>query len=114
MADNPAHNSVLYTAVYADLEDAKFDLGAFEQLHKDHMIGKFDAADVVGLPPVRSREILEALVTASPFDDAAVCRRPYDHPGDQRLTGERAEPVPDRRLERVVELVACGPPLDVE
>lgn len=41
-----AQNSVLYTAVYTDLEDAKFDLGAVEQLHKDHMIGKFDAAIV--------------------------------------------------------------------
>ena len=39
-----ADNSVLYTAVYTDLEDAKFDLQAFEQVHKDHMIGKFDAA----------------------------------------------------------------------
>lgn len=39
-----ADNSVLYTAVYSDLEDAKFDLGAFEQLHKDHLIGRFDAA----------------------------------------------------------------------
>ena len=37
-------NSVLYTAVYNDLEDAKFDLKTFEQLHQDHMIGKFDAA----------------------------------------------------------------------
>ena len=39
-----ADNSVLYTAVYSDLEDAKVDLGAFEQLHKDHLIGRFDAA----------------------------------------------------------------------
>ncbi len=39
-----ADNSVLYTAVYTNLEDAKFDLEAFEQLHKDHLIGKFDAA----------------------------------------------------------------------
>ena len=39
-----ADNSVLYTAIYSDLEDAKFDLEAFEQLHKDQMIGKFDAA----------------------------------------------------------------------
>jgi hypothetical protein len=44
MADKAADNSVLYTAVYTDLEDAKIDLEAFEQLHKDHMIGKFDAA----------------------------------------------------------------------
>ena len=35
---------MLYTAVYTDLEDAKFDLEALQQLHKDQMIGKFDAA----------------------------------------------------------------------
>jgi hypothetical protein len=44
MADKSANNSLLYTAVYGDLEDAKTDLAAFEQLHKDHLIGKFDAA----------------------------------------------------------------------
>ena len=44
MADNSADNSVLYTAVYTDLEDAKFDLEALQQLHRDQMIGKFDAA----------------------------------------------------------------------
>jgi hypothetical protein len=50
-------------------------------------------SDVVGLPPIRSHELLEALLTASPLDcDATVCRRPYDRPDDQLLTGER----PDR------------------
>ena len=44
MADKSAENSVLYTAVYTDLEDAKFDLEALQQLHRDQMIGKFDAA----------------------------------------------------------------------
>jgi hypothetical protein len=71
--------------------------------------------NLVGLPPVRSHELLEALVTTSPFDqDAAVPHRPDDGPDDQRLTGERPEPMPDRRLERVAELVASGPPLDVD
>ena len=72
-------------------------------------------SDVVGLPPVRSHELLESLVTASPLDhDPPVCRRPDDGPGDHRLTGKRSEPIPDRRLERVAELVASGPPLDVD
>ena len=44
MADKSADNSVLYTAVYTDLEDAKIDLEALQQLHRDQMIGKFDAA----------------------------------------------------------------------
>lgn len=70
---------------------------------------------VVGLPPVRSHELLEALLTASPFNyDASVCRRPYDGPDDQRLTRERPEAVPYRRLEGVAELIAPAPPLDVD
>ncbi len=44
MAEKSADNSVLYTAVYTDLEDAKFDLEALQQLHKDQMVGKLDAA----------------------------------------------------------------------
>jgi hypothetical protein len=44
MANKSAENAVLYTAVYPELEDAKFDLDALEQLHKDRLIGKFDAA----------------------------------------------------------------------
>jgi hypothetical protein len=39
MAEN-----VLYTAVYGNVDEALSDLGAVEQLHKDEMIGKFDAA----------------------------------------------------------------------
>ena len=72
-------------------------------------------SDVVGLRPVRSHELLEALVTALPLDhDAAICRRPDDRAGDQRLTGERPEPIPDRRLERVAQLIVPGPALDVD
>jgi hypothetical protein len=44
MTDKSAESSLLYTAVYTDLEDAKFDLEALQQLHRDQMIGKFDAA----------------------------------------------------------------------
>ena len=44
MADKSAENFVVYTAVYTDLEDAKFDLEALQQLHRDQMIGRFDAA----------------------------------------------------------------------
>lgn len=37
-------NMMLYTAVYEDLSAALADLSAVEQLHKDELIGKFDAA----------------------------------------------------------------------
>ena len=36
--------NVLYTAAYGNVNDALDDLRAIEQLHKDEMIGKFDAA----------------------------------------------------------------------
>ena len=39
MAEN-----LLYTAVYGKVQDALDDLDAIEQLHKDEIIGKFDAA----------------------------------------------------------------------
>ena len=64
---------------------------------------------------VRPHELLEVLLTASSFNhDASVCRCPYDSPDDQRLTHERPEAVPYRRLEGVAELIAPGPPLDVD
>lgn len=37
-------NAVLYTAVYTSLEAAEADLDALERLHRDKVIGKYDAA----------------------------------------------------------------------
>ncbi len=39
-----ADDSLLYTAVYDNMEDALDDLNALEMLHEDSIIGKFDAA----------------------------------------------------------------------
>ena len=39
-----ADNTVLYTAIYDNLDDALDDLNALEMLHEDDMVGKFDAA----------------------------------------------------------------------
>ena len=39
-----AGNMVLYTAVYDDVTAAQDDLDVLEQLHKDEMVGKYDAA----------------------------------------------------------------------
>jgi hypothetical protein len=39
-----AENLMLYTAVYENVSAALDDLAAIEQLHKDAIIGKFDAA----------------------------------------------------------------------
>jgi len=38
------NSMVLYTAAYDSVSDALADLDAVEQLHKDKMIGKYDAA----------------------------------------------------------------------
>ncbi len=42
MAEN--HELALYTAVYENVTSALADLDGLEQLHKDEMIGKYDAA----------------------------------------------------------------------
>lgn len=39
-----AENMVLYTAVYENVTAAMDDLDALEQLHKDELVGKYDAA----------------------------------------------------------------------
>ena len=41
-----AENTVLYTAVYSDVNVALADLDALEDLHEDEVIGKYDAAVV--------------------------------------------------------------------
>ncbi len=41
-----AENSVLYTAVYGDVNVALADLEALKDLHEDEVIGKYDAAVV--------------------------------------------------------------------
>ena len=47
-------------------------------------------------------------------DDAPICGCPHHRAGDLRLAGERPEAIPDRRLERVAELVATGPTFGVD
>ncbi len=70
---------------------------------------------MVGLPLRRSHDLLEAVLAAPAFDhDAPIDAGPDHGAGDLRLSGERPEPIPDRRLECVAELVASGSPLDVD
>lgn len=50
-------NTVMYIAVYRTVNDAPADLDTVEQLHKDNMIGKYDAAlidNADGMPHVHS------------------------------------------------------------
>ena len=70
---------------------------------------------VVEHPPGRSHELLEALVPASTFDhDTPIRCCPRHGSRDLWLAGERAEAIPDWRLECVAELVATGPTLDID
>ena len=41
-----AQNAMLYTAVYDNTESALADLDAFEQLHREQVLGDYDAAVV--------------------------------------------------------------------
>jgi hypothetical protein len=84
-------NSLLYTAVYSDVDAALADLAAFEQLHKSEMIGKCDAAVVdkeEGKPHIVKR---------------------VDHPGI-RIIPEffGAGPLPRKELKDAAEELAAG------
>ncbi len=70
---------------------------------------------VVQRRPYWSQKLLEALMSASADDHhAPIGCRPHDGASDVRLSGDRSEAIPDRRLERIVELVTPTPALDVE
>ena len=43
MSDNPVF---IYAGEYDDVEDAKADLEALKELHKEHVVGLYDAAVV--------------------------------------------------------------------
>src|SRR5271166_3097631 len=86
-----AENSLLYTAVYSDVDAALADLAAFEQLHKAEMVGKCDAAVVDkedGKPHIVKR---------------------VDHPGI-RVIPEflGAGPLPRRELKEAAQELAAG------
>jgi hypothetical protein len=86
-----AENSVLYTAVYSDVDAALADLDAFEQLHEAEMIGKCDGAVVDkenGKPHIVKR---------------------VDHPGIRvipELLG--AGPLPRKELKDAAEELTAG------
>ena len=41
MSDNPMF---MYAGEYDDVDDAKADLGALKELHREHLVGTYDAA----------------------------------------------------------------------
>jgi len=109
MADN--HEVLLYTAVYDDVTTALADLNELDQLHKDELVGKYDAAviDVEnGKPHIvkrmdrpRVRVIPEAL-------GGGTLRRKELKEAAEELTGDDAglivvgEPTIDEAFEKAV------------
>lgn len=106
-----ADNAVLYTAVYDDVEAAKADLSAFEQLHKAEMVGKYDAAVIDkedGKPHVVKRVDRPAIrVIPEWLGSGALPRRDLRDAADALGTGQAAltvvgEPTLQRGFEKAI------------
>jgi uncharacterized membrane protein len=84
---------VLYTAVYENLGDALDDLDALEQLHKDELIGKYDAAviDQENGKPHIAKRVDRPRIRAIPemFGGGALPRKELEEAA-QELTSDEA------------------------
>ena len=81
-------NAVLYAAVYTDVEGALSDLGVFQQLHKDEMLGKYDAAVIdkeEGKPHIVKRADSPAIRVIPEWLGAGTLRRKELHDAAQAL-----------------------------
>jgi uncharacterized membrane protein len=88
-----AENMVLYTAVYENVGDALDDLDALDQLHKDELIGKYDAAVIDqedGKPHIAKR-VDRPRIRAIPemFGGGALPRKELEEAA-QELTSDEA------------------------
>ena len=89
-----SENAVLYAAVYTDVEGALSDLGVFQQLHKDEMLGKFDAAVIdkeEGKPHIVKRADSPAIRVIPEWLGAGTLRRKELHDAAQALSPGEAE-----------------------
>src|SRR6516164_6659198 len=102
---------VLYTAAYDSVSDALSDLDAVEQLHKDQVIGKFDAAVIDkkdGKPHIvkrMDRPLIQFIPEA--FGGGKLPRKEL-HEAAQELTANQAglvvmgEPTIDKALDKAL------------
>src|SRR5579862_9939269 len=91
MADN---NAVLYAAVYNEVEGALSDLEAFQRLHKDEMLGKYDAAVIDnedGKPHIVKRADSPAIRVIPEWVGSGTLRRKELHDAAQALAPGQAE-----------------------
>jgi hypothetical protein len=104
-------NSILYTAVYDDVNLARADLAAFEELHKLEMIGKYDAAVIDkedGQPHIVKRADRPMVRVIPEWFGSGPLPRKELHDAAQALdAGESAlivvgEPTLDKGLERAI------------
>jgi hypothetical protein len=90
MADNS--DVVLYTAVYDDVSAALRDLDALEGLHKDDVVGKFDAAVIDqenGKPHIVKRMDRPRIrVIPEAFGAGALPRKDLEAAGKELTSGE--------------------------
>jgi hypothetical protein len=87
-------NSVFYAAVYEDVDAAKADLSALEQLHSQDMIGKYDAAIIDqedGKPHIVKRADHPAIRVIPEWLGSGTLKRKELHDAAERLdAGEAA------------------------
>jgi hypothetical protein len=84
---------VIYAAAYPDVASAKADLNAIEQLHKDQMIGQYDAAVIDkenGKPHIVKRmDRPNIRIIPEMFGGGALPRKEL-HEAAQQLTASQA------------------------
>jgi hypothetical protein len=93
MADKSG-NAVLYAAVYNDVDAALTDLAAFQQLHRDGMVGKYDAAVIDkedGKPHIVKRADSPSIRVIPEWLGAGTLRRSELHDAAQALGPNEAE-----------------------
>jgi len=89
MTDNDKKPMLVYAATYDSVSAAETDLDAIDQLHKDKMIGKFDAAVIDkedGKPHVAKRMDRPAIRVIPEWFGGGTLPRKELHEAAQELT----------------------------
>ena len=84
---------VLYTATYDSISDALTDLNAVEQLHKDEVIGQYDAAVIDkqdGKPHIAKRMDLSGFRVIPEWFGGGTLPRKELHEAAEQLTADQA------------------------
>jgi uncharacterized membrane protein len=108
MADD---NTLMYTAAYDDLSTALDDLSAVEQLHRDELIGKFDAAVIDqdnGKPHIAKRlERPRVRVIGEAFGGGTLPRKELHDAANELTAGQAGlivvgEPTIEKALDKAI------------